>query len=365
MKRKLLTRKILIWISVLTGAAMLHLLFFVSEKISDLLNSTVSGYIRFLLSKATGIFPFSVGEIIVFLSVPLAILLSVIAIRKSDSLKSKLIFVLTVIAKAVIVIYSLFVLSFAPGYGASGLDEKLGFERYTPNTYDLYDTLVYVIEQTNYLSDKIEYSDSGASNMPFDLNELSDEISLAYHRVYDTQLQTDTFSTNIKPLIVSPIMTYTHISGMYSFFTGEANLNTNYPDYINVFSTAHEFAHQRGISREDEANFMAYLVCISSKNDYIRYSGYLNMFSYLSEELYLTDIELYKTAVARLSDNAKKELVAYSEFFEKYQTNAASLISDKVNDAYLKSQGTHGSISYSMVVDLAVAYHKTTDLKKD
>ena len=36
-----------------------------------------------------------------------------------------------------------------------------------------------------------------------------------------------------------------------------------------------------------------------------------------------------------------------------------SAVSDAVNNTYLVLQGTEGTKSYGMVVDLAVAYHKT------
>ena len=153
-------------------------------------------------------------------------------------------------------------------------------------------------------------------------------------------------------------MTYTHISGIYTFFTGEANLNTNFPDFINVFTTAHEMAHQRGIARENEANFIAYLVCINSENKYMQYCGYMNMYEYLSDALYKASPTLYAKATVRLKDGGRHELRCYSDFFDKYRDNAVADMSDTVNDKYLEIQGTEGSISYGMVVDLAVAYHK-------
>ena len=91
------------------------------------------------------------------------------------------------------------------------------------------------------------------------------------------------------------------ISGIYSFFTGEANVNVEYPDYCLPFTAAHELSHQRGICRENEANFVAFLVCIGSEDDYIRYSGYLNVYEYLASALYRADKELYKSALERLS----------------------------------------------------------------
>ena len=115
-------------------------------------------------------------------------------------------------------------------------------------------------------------------------------------------------------------------------------------------------AHQRGISREDEANFTAFLVCIESKNTYVRYSAHLNMYEYLSSALYSASPSLWQDAYTHLSIMPLSELSAYSRFFDKYRDSTASEVTDTLNNAYLESQGTEGVRSYGMVVDLAVAY---------
>jgi hypothetical protein len=126
------------------------------------------------------------------------------------------------------------------------------------------------------------------------------------------------------------------------------------------FTMAHEMAHQRGIAREDEANFVAYLVCIGSGDDYIRYSAYANMVNYLNSALRRADNDLYKQFVINyLPTEVQKEYVAYSEFFDKYRESTASNVTGAVNNAFLQSQGQQaGTKSYGLVVDLAVAYYK-------
>ena len=154
-------------------------------------------------------------------------------------------------------------------------------------------------------------------------------------------------------------MSYTHITGLYTYFTGEANIDAAFPDYTLPYTAAHEFAHQRGIARENEANFVAFLICISSEDTYIQYSGYMNMLEYLLSALYSADKDVYQQFYSRMNTKAKAELRAYSNFFDKYRDATISKISGTVNDSYLKLQGTEGSKSYGMVVDLAVAFYKT------
>jgi hypothetical protein len=112
------------------------------------------------------------------------------------------------------------------------------------------------------------------------------------------------------------------------------------------------------VAREDEANFVAYLVCIESDDAYIRYCAYLNLYEYVANALYKASPELYAEVQTSLDMRVRYEMNAFSEFFEKYRDSVASDISGVVNDTYLTIQGTPGTASYGMVVDLAVAYYR-------
>jgi hypothetical protein len=132
----------------------------------------------------------------------------------------------------------------------------------------------------------------------------------------------------------------------------------NFPDYTIPYTAAHELAHQRGIAREDEANFVAFLVCIDADDPYIRYSGYLNVYEYVANALWKADKDLYYKAVAHLNSEVKAEMTAYNRFYDKYKESTVSQVSGTINNSYLQSQGTPGTKSYGMVVDLTVAYYK-------
>ena len=77
-----------------------------------------------------------------------------------------------------------------------------------------------------------------------------------------------------------------------------------------------------------------------------------------SDALWSADRELYYKATAHLNAEVKDEMVAYNNFYEKYKESTVSQVSGSINNSYLQSQGTPGTKSYGMVVDLAVAYYK-------
>ena len=255
---------------------------------------------------------------------------------------------------------TLFFAAFGPAYSRNKLSDNLGIERATVSAEELYSTAEKVSAEADGIIASIDFDASGASVMPYGYNELVDKMNDAFERYAAGADYISHFDSNPKAIALSEPMTYTHISGVYTFMTGESNINTNYPDFLIPFTMAHEMAHQRGIAREDEANFVAFLVCIGSNDDYIRYSGYANMINYLDSALSKADSELYKSFLQnKLQREIYNEFVSYSAFFDKYRDSTASDIAGGVNDVFLQSQGQQaGTRSYGLVVDLAVAYYK-------
>ena len=247
---------------------------------------------------------------------------------------------------------------FRSAYKGSTIDEKLGLDRRDVSSEELGESASFLLEHAQNELKHVDFVYGGASVMPYSLDEMERRLLDAYDKICDKYDFVQRLRSNMKPITLSETMTYTHISGVYSYFTGEANLNTNFPDYTLPFTAAHEFSHQRGVAREDEANFMAFLVCISSDDPYIRYSGYLNMYEYVASAYYSADPDGYYELLSIMDARVRCELISYSEFFDKYRESIASDVSGVINDTYLKLQGTEGTKSYGLVVDLAVAYLK-------
>lgn len=362
MKRKIYIPKVAaVFLILAVICGILHLASLFSVSFSDFFNRNIASAFRFLLAKLTGILPFSLAEILIILA-PIWIALTVFfAVRLIKADPKKRVRFLATLLSVIMFIYSSFVLTFATAYRGTSLEDKLGLERTALSGEDIYVTLVKVTEELSVLKDSVEYGESGLSVMPYGFSELNKKLNEAYKKASEKHGFINSFKSRVKRIMLSEPMTYTHISGVYTFFTGEANVNVNYPDFVVAYTTAHEMAHQRGIAREDEANFVAFLVCLESDDAYVRYSAYINMYEYLLSSLCKVDIsaarELVKTAPAEV----RAELNAYSEFFEKYSDNKAADISDKINNSYLVSQGQSAGVkSYGLVTELAVAYYKTT-----
>ncbi len=344
-------------------AAGIHAACVMSVSFSDLMNRSVSHAIRLVLAEITDILPFSLAETVLLCIPVIAAVLVVYSLKVSrDANMRRTVRLLTSTLAAAALLYSMFALEFAPAYNGSTIEDRLGIDRREVSAEELYNTALLLSERLGQEADNISFISGESSVMPYSLSEMNKKLSDAYASACEKYTFVPEMNTRVKPLAISGIMTYTHISGVYTFYTGESNINTNYPDYIIPYTAAHELSHQRGIAREDEANFMAFLVCMESDDTYIRYSGLANMFEYVSGALYKADRSLYYNVLSEIDMRVYGELYSYSVFFEKYSESVASKVSDAVNDTFLKSQGQkEGTASYGRVVDLAVAYLLRSD----
>ncbi|MBR6708328.1 MAG: DUF3810 domain-containing protein [Clostridia bacterium] len=360
-------RRLPLAVWVIYGLALLsgiiHLIAVFVPRFADWFNTHVGAGLRAALAFLSGWFPFSFGEMLL-LSLPVifVLLLRVALVRYGDSWRSVLRYCAILLA-VLLCFYILFVWGFGTGYHGSTIEEKLELDRQPVSAEELEMTARYLVDRIHLELDALTYRPDGFSVMPYSHSRMNEKLLDAYVPICERYDFVQPLRSKIKQVMLSEPMTYTHISGVYSYFTGEANLNMNFPDYTLPFTAAHELAHQRGIAREDEANFMAFLVCTASDDAYIRYSGYLNLYEYVASALYSANPDRYFSVLRTLDAQVRGELSAYSDFFDRYRETVVSEVSGTINDTYLKLQGTEGSKSYGRVVDLAVAYYKTLPLE--
>ena len=356
-------RRIPLFSKILLGiaafCAVLYILFINIPAFSDLFNKYVSPFVRGILSYLTTWIPFSLAEMLLLLIPVIVVVVVAIGVKKyTDTWRNVGVFCVILLSIASYV-FSTFTLGFVPAYHGSTLDKKMELDKQPVSAEELYYTAEILSAELKKEAEYVIFNGEGASVMPYGYGELNDKLMDAYEKAREKYDFISPLHSNIKEIMLSEPMTYTHISGVYTFFTGEANLNVNFPDYILPYTAAHEFAHQRGIAREDEANFVAFLVCMESDDHYIRYSAYLNLYEYVISALYTADINGASSIAKSIPSGARSDMIAYSKFFEKYRETVVSEVSGTVNDTFLNINGVEeGSRSYGMVVDLAVAYYK-------
>ena len=159
----------------------------------------------------------------------------------------------------------------------------------------------------------------------------------------------------VKAARLSPILARLGISGIFVPFTGEPHVNVTLPDWTLPFTSAHEVAHQRGFAREDEANYLAFLSGMNHPDPEARYSVAMEASIYALGALRRVDASAAALIEARRGAGARRDLAVLEEWRARYLGRAAE-VNQRVNDAYLRSQGqSDGVQSYGRMVDLLLA----------
>ena len=337
-------------------SALLYALCLNSVRLSDIVNSTASVGVRYVLANLTYPLPFSLFEALIILSPLLLILLVTVFVRRGTDASQKVRSLVSLLA-VISVILTSYIFTLGVGYHTTVLSKRIGIEdKRDISSEELYYTTGVVLAELNNLAEQLEITEN-ETRMPYSVDEMSERLVSAYDAFLENYPILTNYTSRVKPVYFSTVMSDLGISGIYSFFTGEANVNVEYPDYCLPFTAAHEMAHQRGVGRENEANFVAFLVCISSDDDYIRYSGYLNMYEYLASALYRASPELYYEVSASVHTSARADIRAANAVYNLHKDSILGKINDRLNDAYLKANGTEGVVSYGYVVRLAVGYY--------
>ncbi len=321
---------------------------FVENFYSRLIYKNISGNIN----KATSLLPFSIAEILLFIFI-IAILLFIILNIKNiilmpNKLKSTFNFLYSLIC-ILIIIYIVFMSVWGLNYYRLPLSENYSYKKAT--TEDVYNLSEYMIKEINKIEAEMQYQNSVTNYQA--INRI---VESEYNNIFNEFPFLNMKYSKTKPINISKIFLYLNITGIYSPFTSEANVNIKSPNITLPFIIAHEMAHQIGIAYEDEANFIAFLATSQSEELFIKYSAYFEGLLYI---LYsLPRNEKYSYLISNLNENTKNDIREYYNFWNQYQ-GKASKVSAKVNDTYLKANNQNDGIkSYSRVVNLLVAYHK-------
>ena len=177
-----------------------------------------------------------------------------------------------------------------------------------------------------------------------------------------------------KPVSLSHYWSYTGIVGMYDMFLGEANINT---DDMNVTefpaTVCHELCHAKGYASETDCNLLATLACCSSARADFRYCGFQRIFFdlyYMTEEIadgtgQVCPQYIYTSEM----DAVFRDLDAYSIYWWSIEDEIERIhnwsgvdieeTSDRVNDAFLKSNGEEGVVTYTVPDSIYVRFYLT------
>jgi hypothetical protein len=313
-----------------------------------------------VFARITGLFPFAVVEILLYILILSAIaglVILIIMLKKKKGERRKIWLraglALSCTVSAILLMYTL---GCGINYQRKPFSEHSGLVISMYSTEDLRSVIVEVIGELELLVPLI--NTCSEDGFVLDRGGFNAEARSSMRRLGERYSPLDTYYPNPKPVLLSRfILSPAMISGVFSPFTVEALYNNNMPDSYKPFTALHELSHLSGFMREDEANFIAFLACRESNNTGFRYSGYVRALSYL---LGAYDGEDYFDLVVMIPEQVRRQYAlerAYWQAFYSAPGGAViAAVSSAVNDTYLKTQGqTDGVRSYGRVVDLLIA----------
>lgn len=360
-----MTKKLVFALFVLS--LILGSVFRLSEGFAEFYTINVAPLFRVPLSFISSFFPFSLGESLILTAGVLALALTVSVLfhlitgifgkKSRSSWKSYG----KILAGVILFFYFTYVFAFSSAYSRIPVSRTLGVGEAEMNTGNVSVAVERIIGELSELSEDIAYTEAKGSHSGMDFGELAVSVRKAAERAADKYPIFQRYLSTAKPIAFSLPMAYTGISGVYSFFTGESNVNTVYSHYTLPFTMAHEYAHQMGIGSEKEAEFAALLICLESDVPYIRYSGYSQAFITLSNILYGLDENVFYQKMGALPDCLAYDIYLSALNSRKFSDTKADEIASAVNDVYLSVSGDGGIISYSLSARLYTAYFLRSD----
>ncbi len=260
-------------------------------------------------------------------------------------------------ADVCLTVYALFCLMWGVNYWTDSFQDRSGITAQPVAAEDLEAVTAYFARQLAATADGVPRDENGVYAVPKE--QILAESTAVYGGVTELFPFLDFRDTGVKAVGCSRFMSIMGFTGVYFACIGESNVNVDSPACLLPSTVAHELAHQRGIAWEQECNFLGVLASVTSgMPDYV-YSGWLLGFIHLGNALYETDPEAYWAIRNALPETVSADLRDNNAYWDQFRDNVVEKVSDTVYDAALKSYGdANGMKSYSMVVELLVAYYK-------
>ena len=256
-----------------------------------------------------------------------------------------------VICTSVYIVFNVF---WGINYDRQGIATQLGLKMGKYSKEDLVEMNCLLLEKVNASKAVLE-----KKHIVYPKNrELFEKTGDAYRNIASVYPFLKYDPASIKPSMWGWLGNYTGFTGYYNPFSGEAQVNTTVPKFLQPYIACHEVAHQVGYAKEMEANFVGYLAATSSSDTLFHYSCYLDLFLYTNRNLFLLDSVSAKLSRQELSPSVKTDLQEWIRFNRSHQSFAEPVIRWMYGKYLQGNKQPQGVMSYDEVTAFLIAYYK-------
>ena len=310
----------------------------------------ISQFFRILF----GWVPFSVGEI-------LYVLLIVLGIRYLYANRLKIRKFPFQFLRNVVMVLSVFYFTFNLVWGLNYYRKPIAENfaiRDSIQTHEVIDLAERLIVKTNQLQFNLTSDSTKRVQVPYTRNKIFDKTVNGYEQLQKELPFLEYDHRSLKKSMFSTLASYMGIGGYLNPFTNEAQVNALTPEFRFPVISGHEVGHQVGYSKENETNFIGYLVTVKNDDPYFQYSASAYALSHCLSAIRRTDKEKFDELYAKVNVGVQEN---YRELYEHNleYVNPFEPIFKSVFNTFLKAnQQKDGIKSYSKIVQLMVGYHE-------
>lgn len=320
------------------------------------------------LSPISGLFPFSVGDIFIALSIVWVFFYPIYEIKWRKQLAKRFFFlaakrgcypkkkvVLGRVAEYLLWVYAWFYIAWGLNYSQPNTYCRTGMKPVEVSEAKFREFAYRYADSINSLSEEFNgMVDDGLKN------RVRDAVLKGYNEIGAKEGINAPFNQHphAKTMLFTPLSSMSGVTGSMGPFFCEFTLNGDIRphDYPAIY--AHEFAHLLGIANEGEANFYSYIVCTASSDKAVKFSGYYHIFFHVLRNVF--DI-LGEKEGEKFLKYIRPEIIQLARSDRQYwigkRCKALDAAQDFIFDLYLRGNHvTEGRKSYSGVVGLILAW---------
>lgn len=328
------------------------------ETVEQFYTNGLFRFITFILNSLTSPIPFSLGEAIIYLLfiylIIKAALLVKNAVKKNLPLRGVLMRGLTGVLSFASILYFLIMISWGINYFRPTLQNLAKYKEEKPSINELKTLCSLLIPKCNKLRDLVNENKNGVMQIDGGHEAALNNASEGYFALSDSLPYLKGNYGTPKKFFLPTVWSFFGTSGIYIPFTAEANAHMAQPDPMIPAVICHELAHKVGFAKEDEANFIAFLVCRAHPNIDFQYSGYLLALSYTLSTLRAADEQAYEDLRKQLSEKVERDFKARKNYWRKYSGALMEITSEFYNFFLKANQQEKGIESYGEMVNLLI-----------